>query len=182
MWLLFEKLIFAMHSLLTLWSAFFDICRLRITPQDLPYSKFLLKFTLVFYTLISGAISLIQLSLPEALLSSLLDTALLVLLISSLLYFARYSTRITQTLTALAGANCVLGVLLFVPVFWLKFYQSDAGLPILLLLGLMVWNFVVSAHILRHTLEVPFFIGILLTGVISLLTFSVLNQVIPFSN
>jgi len=175
-----------MHALLTLWSAFFDLCRLRITPQELPDSKFLLKFTLVFYTLISGAISLIHSSLPEALLSSLLDTALLVLLISSLLYFAHYSARINQTLTALAGANCVLGILLFLPVYWLKFYQSDAGeaggLAILLLLGLMVWNFVISAHILRHALEVPFFIGVLLTCIISLLTFSVLSQVVPFSN
>ncbi|RKZ49163.1 MAG: hypothetical protein DRR16_18790 [Candidatus Parabeggiatoa sp. nov. 3] len=172
-----------MHALLTLSSAFFDLCRLRITPQELPDSKFLLKFTLVFYTLISGAISLIERSLPYALLSSLLDTALLVLLISSLLYFARYSARITQTLTALAGANCVLGILLFVPIFWLKFYQSDVGgLAILLLLGLILWNFVVSAHILRHALEVPFFIGVLLTGIISVLTFSVLNQVVPFSN
>ena len=172
-----------MHALLTLWSAFFDLCRLRITPQDLPHSKFLLKVTLVFYILISAAISLIHRSLPEALLSSLLDTGLLVLLISSLLYFARYSARINQTLTAFAGANCVLGILLFIPIYWLQFYQNDAGgFAILFLFCLMVWNFVISAHILRHALEIPFFIGVLLTGIISVLTFSVLSQLVPFSN
>jgi hypothetical protein len=172
-----------MHSLLTLWSGFFELCRLRIAPQDLPYSKFLLKFSLFFYALINVLISLVGLSFHYALLSSLLDTALLVLLVSSLLYFARHTERITQTLTALAGAHSIIGILLLVPIMWLNFYQNDAvGFATLLLLALMVWNFVISAHILRHALEVPFFIGILLTSIISLLTFTVLSQIIPFSN
>jgi hypothetical protein len=172
-----------MHTLFVLWSAFFDICRLRLGPQDLPYSNVFLGLTLFLYTVINVALSLMQESVvKEAVLSSLADTGLLVVLTSSLLYFAQYSARITQTLTALAGTNSLLAILVIPVVFWLKHIKGNEGdisLPALLLLGLIVWNFVISAHILRHALAVPFFVGFFLTVVIFFLSVSILSQLFP---
>ena len=170
-----------MDSLSTLWSTFFDICRLRLKPQDLPHSNTLLSVTLFVYTIIGMALSMVQFSLPESLLSALVDTGLLVILIGSLLYFAHFRERTTQTLTALAGTNCVLEIIGSPIIFWFGFYEGDMTIPILLLLGLIVWNMVVYAHILRHALSVPFFISGLLTMIIYSLTFSVLSQLIPFA-
>ncbi len=169
-----------MHSLQTLWLAFFDICRLRSGPQNLPASPILLKFTLLFYMIISGASSLMHLSVKEAILSTIADTALFVILPSSLLYITHYSIRIIQTLTALVGSNCVLSMLSLPLVFWIKFYDGDVSFPMLLFLGLMVWNFIVYAHILRHALAVPFFVGAILTVIYEVLHLTILNQVVPF--
>jgi len=172
-----------MNSLHVFWSTFFNICRLRLKPEDLPYSNTLLSVTLLTYTIISFFLSLLQFSAQEALLSAVVDTGLLVILISSLLFFANHSTRITQTLTALAGANCVLGIISFPLIFWFGFSENHLSVAIiLLLLAFLVWNMSVYAHIIQHALTVPFFVGALLTIVIYSLTFSVMNSLIPFAN
>ncbi|HEC85099.1 MAG TPA: hypothetical protein ENI48_07685 [Thioploca sp.] len=173
-----------MHTLFVLWSAFFNICRLRLGPQDLPSSNVFLGLTLFLYVVINVVLSLMQqLAVKDAVLSSLVDTGLLVVLTSSLLYFTKYSARIIQTLTALAGTNSLLGILIIPVLFWLEqigLNEGDTSLPVLLLLGLIVWNLAVSAHILRHALAVPFFIGFFLTVVMYFLTVSILSQLFQF--
>ena len=167
------------HTLSVLWSAFFLICQLRWRPQDLPASSILLMLSLGIYTLVSMILSLFQLSVERAILSALLDTSLLILLTSSLLAIVRYSARISQTLTALAGTNSILGILCIPLLFWLKQFQpGEVALPELLLLVLIVWNIVVYAHILRHALEIPFFVGVILTIITHLLTFALFNLII----
>ncbi len=170
-----------MDSLRILWSTFFDICRLRLKPQDLPHSNALLGVTLLAYTILSVLLSLLQFSAQEALLSALVDTCLLVILISSLLFFTNHSTRITQTLTALAGTNCILGIISFPLMLWFGFSEGGMSIPILLLLTLIVWNMFIYAHIIHHALTVPFFVGALLTMLIYSLTFSIMSQLIPFA-
>ena len=171
-----------MNSLNIITRAFFDICRLRLGPQDLPASRTLLILTLVVYTLISLIQSLIQISLAKALLSSVIDTGLLIVLIGSLLYITSRSTRITQTITALAGINVLFGIPMIPLVFMIGqkgLSNNQADLLVLLLFVLVIWNFIVYAHILRNSLEVPMFASFALTIFISILTFSVLNQIIP---
>ena len=172
-----------MQSFLTLWSTFFDLCRLRLKPQDLPYSHVLLNVTLFFYAMIGFSLSLIHASILEAILSTIADVSLLVILVSSLLYLAHYPGRIVQTLTALVGASCVLGVFTFPVMYWFEFLKDvEIAIPILLLLGLGFWNFLVYAHVLRHALAVPFFVGVLFTFIIFTLNFSVLNIIVSLSN
>ena len=111
----------------------------------------------------------------------MLDTSLLILLTHSLLYIVHYSARVNKTLTALAGTNSILGILSIPLLFWLKqlnLQPGEVALPELLLLGLIVWNIVVYAHILRHALEVPFFVGVVLTVITNLLTFALFNLII----
>ncbi|EDN68617.1 conserved hypothetical protein, membrane [Beggiatoa sp. PS] len=168
--------------LLTLWSKFFDLCRLRLKPQDLPYSQAFLNMTLSVYAIISIVLSLIHTSIFDAILSTIIEIGLLIILISSLLYLVHYPTRIIQTLTALAGASCVLGILSFPVMYWFEFYRDyEITIPILLLFGLGVWNFTVYAHVLRHALAVPFFVGLLLTFIIFTINFSVLSQILPLT-
>ena len=170
-----------MRTLYTLWISFFNICRLHSKPQDLPASNVLLGFTLFFYAAIGGASLLMQFSVIDALLLTIVDTGLLVILISSLLYIAHFSSRVKQTLIAIAGTNVLLGILSFPLMFWLNFYEGDMSLPALLLLSLMAWGFVIYTHILRHALEIEFFLCSLLTLVVYLLTYSILNLMIPLA-
>jgi hypothetical protein len=170
-----------MRTLYTLWISFFDICRLHSKPQDLPASNVLLGFTLFFYAAIGGASLLMQFPMIDVLFLTIVDTGLLVILISSLLYIAHFSSRIKQTLTAIAGTNVVLGILNLPVMFWLEFYEGDMTLPVLLFLILMAWGFVIYTHILHHTLEIEFFLCSLLTLVIYLLTYSILIPMIPLA-
>ncbi|MEN8217765.1 MAG: hypothetical protein ABFS56_15630 [Pseudomonadota bacterium] len=170
-----------MHSLQILSSAFFDICRLRLGPQDLPASSVLLGLILLLYLVVTGTLSLIQFPINDAILLSIIELGLLVVLTSSLLYITHYAARITQTITALAGTNSLLGIFTLPLVLWLEYYNGDASLPVLLLLGLLVWNFVIHAHILRHALAVSFFMGFNLTLIIHLLSFSIINQLVTLT-
>jgi len=174
-----------MPALIVLWSAFFNICRLRLGPQNLPSSNVLLSLTLFFYATVGVTLSLVlRSSVEKAVLSNIVDVGLLVVLTSSLLYVARYPARITQTLTALAGTNGLLGILSFPVLFWLeqtRLNEGDMSLPALLLLGLIVWNFLVYTHILRHALAVPFFVGSIFTAIMYFLTFTILNILFPIA-
>lgn len=171
-----------MHSLYLLWKAFFDICRLRIGPQDLPTSSIFLGLTLLFYTFISLVLSLTEFSLQDAIKSSIVDISLLIVLPSSLLYIAHHSARIPQTLTAIAGTNSILGILTLPLVFWLKFYGGETNpLALLLLLSLIGWGVLVYAHILRHALNISFFLAVMFTMFMNLLTFNILAQFVPIA-
>ncbi|MCK5877151.1 MAG: hypothetical protein KAG43_05910 [Candidatus Marithrix sp.] len=178
-----------MHPLIIITRAFFDICRLRSGPQDLPSSTTLLKLTIIFYATIGLILPLIQISMTTAILSTIVDTALLIILVGSLLYFASYSARIVQTITALAGTNALFGIPV-IPLFLInrsnftsvEAVQNISNIDFMLLLlfyGVIMWNFVVYAHILRNSLEIPMFASFVLTILISLLTFTIQNQIVP---
>jgi len=161
---------------------FVEICRLRQGPQDLPTSSSLLSLSLFLYTLSSVAFSLIEIPLQRALLSSVLDVTLLVSIIGSLLYLVHYTTRFTQTITALAGTGFLFSVASNPLFYWLKQAQIQnvsIDLPIFLLLIVMSWNLAVYAHILRHTLEVKFMMALLITMIASFLASTILLTVFP---
>jgi len=171
-----------MHSLQILLLAFFDICRLRLGPQDLPASSVLLGLSLLIYLVVTGTLSLIQFPTKDAILLSIVEICLLVVLMSSLLYITHYAARITQTITALAATNSILGMFTLPLVLWIEYYGGDVSLPVLIILGLIVWNFIIHAHILRHALTVSLFMGSILTLIIQFLNFSILNQLFTFTN
>lgn len=171
-----------MHTFQVLTLSFFNLCRFRLKPQDLPASTVLLGLTLLFYTLTSVVLSLVHVSLPQAMLSSLVETLLLVALVSSLLLITHHFGRIIQTLTALAGADSVFGILSGLPMFWLhsaSLNHSDMTIPLLLLLALIIWSLVVYAHVLRHALEVSFFTSFVLSLMIFILMTDALILLFP---
>ncbi len=171
-----------MHTFKVIILSFFKLCRFHLKPQDLPVSTVLLSLTLLFYTFTSVVLSLAHVSLPQAMLSSLVETLLLVALVSSLLFITHHFGRIIQTLTALAGADSVLGILSGPPMFWLhsaSLNHSDMTIPLLLLLALIIWSLVVYAHILRHALEVSLFTSFVLSLMIFILMTDALTLLFP---
>lgn len=174
-----------MHTFYILWSVFFDICRLRAGPQDLPTSSVLLGLSLIIYMItgvINGLLSPEQLPFTKVVAWSVIETVLLVLLTSSLLHFAHYSARVMQTLTAVAGTSTQLSIISMPFIFWFaqaKHTHSDPTLPLLLLLSLSIWSLTVYAHILRHALMVPFFVGLMLAmtsySLIAIILYQLIN-------
>ncbi len=152
----------AMMQLVRLFAA---ICLLRAAPQDLPASRALLGFTLGLYLLFAWLLAIPAYGEARALQVALLDTALLVVFIQSLLFLLSRSARILQTLTAMAGSGCLLGLLALPLVVWGQPSQAEeqvSGLLLYAWLLLLVWNLLVAGHILRHALSTSLGIG---TGV-----------------
>lgn len=146
---------------------FVDISLLRAAPQDLPVASFLVTFTLVL-NLLTGTVVIVGHfnSVVPALLAQLMDLALLALLVRLALSYQRRSGRFTQAISALFGC----GVLINLVAMPLQLMIGDdprvspmGGLGVLLYVVLVIWGMVVVAHILRHTFQIRFGNGMLLS-------------------
>lgn len=170
--------------MLALAKTFFDICLLRLRPQDLPASVLLLSVTLIAYAVSTSLLSAVVLPFDKALLAGLMDTALLSLLTISVLYFQGLHARFVQTFTALTGSGAVLAVIGLPLSSWLynAIERGDSpAVPALLSLLLLAWGLTVVGHILRHALSTVFFLGLVLAIVFYWVTLNVLNAFFPIS-
>jgi len=160
---------------------FVRICLLRQGPQDLPASGILLGITLGAHTLMSMLLANISLSATSAVLSGLLDSILLVGLTGTLLYVQKRNARIVQTLTALAGTGTIITLLALPLSGWLHGADQagGGGLALLLLLILTGWSLAIAAHVLRHALSVPYFMGLVLAVVFYWISISVFRALFP---
>ena len=143
--------------------ALWYICVLRDGPQQLPASKFLLQWMIVLHLLLGTLYSL-----PFSSLASSLHHELALLLVSLgfvaiLLLLNRHSERFNQTAAALLGADVVIsgiGLLLYVVLLLgldlTSLWESANVL-------LMIWSYLVAAHVFRHALDSSFALGLLLS-------------------
>lgn len=159
---------------------FVQICLLRQGPQDLPTSGILLAIALIAHTVASVLMSNIQLGVTRAVLSGLIGTLLIVLLPGALLYAFKHGERIIQTVTALAGTGAIITFIALPLTGSLPDPEQrtgQGGFATLLLLILIGWSIAIVGHIFRHALSIPYFLGLLLAGgfsVVSFLIFEVL--------
>lgn len=136
---------------------FFQICLFKAGPADIPASHWLFKLVLLIYFLVGVVVSQIDHEFIISLVASLADTALLIATCWFLLRIRGLGSRFLQTVTAMAGTGSVLGVI-GIPVFWL-FRQVEphgqlTSLVLLMVLVVMIWSMLVTAHIFRNALDI----------------------------
>ena len=166
----------------TLIQPFIRICLLRMKPQDLPSSGTLLALALAAHTVVGVAVAAVNLGLPAALAAGVVDTALMCGLTAGLLMLRTLRERTVQTLTALAGAGSVIGCVAYPVSLWLHdAHQAQEPAPVLsvLLLAVLGWSLTVSAHILRHALSAPFYIGLLIAVAFYWISIRILSGLFP---
>ena len=155
----------------TLLRLLWDLCRLRIGPQDLPYSVGLAR-ALVLSSLSVDLLYAALLGAGEALLPRLLLSTLVLLGAPWLLLAWRSrQPRYVQTLSALAGSG-LLFKLAMLPLALAILGQPVPSTPeqlapaqVLvgwLTLALLSWRLVVTGHVLRHALDLRLGLGVLL--------------------
>lgn len=136
---------------------FIEICLFKAGPADVPVSHWLMKVTLVSYFIIGVVLSRIDNSWEISLFSSLTDMLMMVVVLWLLLQFRGLLARYQQTLTAMAGAGSCLGIV-GIPIVMLFNQVSDnerfASVAMLLMIALMFWSLMITAHIFRLALEV----------------------------
>ena len=136
---------------------FFQICLFKAGPADIPVSHWLFKLVLLIYFLVGVVVSQIDHEFIISLVASLADTTLLIVTCWFLLSVKGLGSRFLQTVTAMAGTGSVLGVI-GIPVFWL-FRQVEphgqlTSLVLLMVLVVMIWSMLVTAHIFRNALDI----------------------------
>lgn len=152
---------------------FVDLCRLRAAPQDLPYSRFLMLLCIGSYALVGLGVASLDQNTALALLSTAVDTSLLLALAWLGLWVRDYRTRTLQTITALTGTGTLFGLLGWPLIAWLQQIGENTPSSLaLLLLALIIWNMAVIGNILRHALDLPLWLG---TGVALLYVYTSLR-------
>ena len=161
---------------------FLQLALLRLRPQDLPHSLLLLSLALTAHWMLGVLLFAFRLPAPKAILAGLVGTLLLMVMTVSLLYVNRLMARAVQTLTAMAGVDVVVGVAALPVSAWLHGnLESGAasGMPGLLFLLLLGWNLAVAGHVLRHALNAPLPLGIVVALVFYVISVTILNNLFP---
>jgi len=129
-----------------------NICLFKKSPQDIACSQSTLRWSLIGYAIIS--FMLIQISVDE--LSALLQVAvelIIILSFSSLaLTTAKKPQRFVQTTCALLGTDALISLGAMPAVATLSINPNNAQ-AFLAMLGLMIWHWLITAHIIRHALS-----------------------------
>jgi hypothetical protein len=164
-----------MRQLLRFW---LDLCLLRVPPQHLPASPWLLGFSLGCYLLLSVLASTISSGFVTGMQIALLDTVMLSVFAVALLYLLSKPQRILQTLSALAGAGTMLGIpAVALSLVVVSGIGPGAESMSWLWLLLLFWNLLVTAHIIRHAMSSSLALGV----AVSLLYILVSTQVMVTS-
>ena len=138
-----------------------QMLRLRGGPQNLSASWLLMVLLLVGYlaqNLVTGQ----QLEDPNAAAKSLLAICLQVFVLTGLLIWRKHLERFAQTMSALATVGIFFNI-----ISWTLMSMSDPtqNQPVLAMVwfAIFIWSLFVDANIYRHSLSVPFAIGMLVT-------------------
>ena len=108
--------------------AFIAIATLRMGPEDLPASRFLLGLTLIAYLLIGGiSVSLYADSVADGVRQLAVDIVVLLLFFSALLTLYRRQVRLLQTIIAALGTGAFLSMLALPLSAWLRWEEAAGG-------------------------------------------------------
>ena len=143
-----------MNSILIL---FIDIIRLRKGPQDLPASQGLLIITGIFLVISAVLGDQFNSGFSDRLIFALTQIAILTITVWFILSLNQKAERALQTLTAFYGSSVIIQLVVWPFRTWLlslsEEAQQQATLPLLAVIALAVWSFVVMVHIYKSALD-----------------------------
>ena len=170
-----------------LFIAFYEICRFKKRPQDIPASKNLLTLCIFVYSLLSIFIADLYQETEQAVLNSLIELGLLLLFSWAILQSSGKAARWLQTVTALIGTNLIINIIAL-PAYVLVSFDglnelasgsSTQSFGLLVLAVLACWNIMIMSHIVKHALETHFAIAMFLAITYIWIAFSFTSALMP---
>ena len=149
-----------------LFHLFFDICLLRKGPQDVPSSGFLLGVVTFINTAMAVLGSTVVSTFSSAILQSLVGLVLFAVLLFIVLQLSGHMARYQQTFIAVMGIEILFHFLMLpISVLLVSSSETDASaqLTAIIWLILVIWYLVVTAHILRHAIDIKLFFALMLS-------------------
>lgn len=159
-----------MKSLLRL---FWDIARFRKGPQDVPSSAVLFALVLVTDVAISTVVGALEGDISGAILQALVATVLLLACVAFILLVTSHLERFQKTATAVLGCDALI-TLMALPVSLFSDVLPGLGL---LIMGILFWNLLVFAHILKHALGVSYALSAALALMITLTSLDLMARI-----
>ena len=160
---------------------FIDICLFKAGPADVPSSHWLLKLTLLAYFILGVIVSRLDSAWDVSLFTSLADVLVMMVFVWLILSFRGLQKRYKQTLTAMAGAGSCIGFV-GIPIVMLFNQVSEqerlSNYTMLLMIAVMFWSLMVTAHIFRFALEIKPGMAAMLTLAYTILSLIVVALVI----
>jgi len=157
-------------------NVFWQICLLKLAPQDLPASSFLMLVSMLVYGLAGILMGVMSMPAGQAFISSVLDIALVGSMTQLLLWIKDMGPRFQQAFTALMGSGAILGFLALPVLFLQMQIDQPAFIPSLIIVSMVIWNLTVVGHILRHTISAPFYVGMLLAVTYMYVSMSIMRS------
>lgn len=152
---------------------FIDICLFKSGPADIPASHWLFKLSLIIYFIIGVIVSRVDSNWEISLFTSLIDLVVMIAFTAILLKSRGMLNRYQQTVTAMAGAGSCLGIVA-IPVLVLFNSVSEqvqtSSLVMLLVIALMLWSLMITAHIFRQALEIKAGTAVMITIIYTILS------------
>lgn len=134
-----------------------DICLLRAGPEDLPASPILFRALLAVYFALGIVVNQLQSTLHDSVLLTGIELIVMLFVVAILLHARRLSARYQQTISAMAGTGSLFAILALPLLSVIAGSEADFDVsPIImaLLVVLMLWSLLVTAHIFRRALDV----------------------------
>ncbi|MCL7420832.1 MAG: hypothetical protein M8364_08020 [Methylobacter sp.] len=156
----------------------FDICLFRKGPQHLPYSPWLLRITVVVYALVNFLMINIGVSRLYTLLMVGVGILLVVGFSWTMLYFGHKRARFYQTTSALLGTDAMISFFAMPGVA----SMMTGGMTLLafsVMIGLMIWHWAITGHIIRHALDQTLMFGLGLAFLYLLASYQVMALLFP---
>ncbi len=165
--------------MLALIQFFFELALLRRGPQDLPSSSVLLVLVVLLSVTI-GTLNGVQLfgGLGPALGANLLDLALSMALLAGLLMYRGRMARWLQTTTAFLGLGVLGGgAMLIARALATTLGVMDVAMLVEVVLA--IWLHVALGSVLRHALDAPLVLGVIIVFCYTVLVFNLISGIFP---
>lgn len=152
---------------------FLDITLFRKGPQDLPHSAILLVLALLADVTISTVVGALDGEIAGAILQALVASGLLLAFVSLLLLLTSHRERFQKTATAVLGCDALI-TLVALPVSLLSDLINGLGL---LIIGILFWNLLVFAHILKQALGVGYALSVALALIFTITSLDLMARI-----
>jgi len=145
-----------------------NICLFKKGPQDIPFSPRIFRLSIIGFSIVSYM--LIQISVDS--LSALLQVAAELIIVISfaglILSITNKLKRFLQTTSALIGTDALI-TFIAMPIIATLSLDNNNVLASFAMLALMIWSWLVTAHIVRRAIDKPFSFAL---GIVFLYIFS----------
>ncbi len=158
---------------------FFEICRFRRNPQDMPSSQAAMTLVIGIYILVGIVVSSIHLAFSTTILTIAVDTVLLLSFAHVSLWITGLSNRANQTIIALAGTGSLFTLMSIPFLLILKDVpagqSSDASI---FMFPLLFWYIAVIGHIMKNALNMPAWAGLSIGIIYYIISYRILRMIV----
>lgn len=152
--------------MLHLIKVYWDICRLRAGPQDLPKGQYLLVATILAGIVVdsfSSSILMPSFAGLDVIKIVAVYNIILLAAIYLLLKVIGYPSRGIQTLTAFAGSGVFISLVLLPSLLVINSAEEQAKSFVFYILADTFWRITVNSHIFRHAFSISLLLAMILS-------------------